>query len=864
MLKRIEVFFFLYVVVHLGFLFGFVHGVAMGDSEGVKKPLTDKDVWSSISEKAESSRPLEVRFNEPAKHWTDSFPIGNGRLGAMVWGGVATETLNLNEDTLWTGTPGYYTDPGVPPILSEVRKLVDDGQYAAATTAALNLSGDASNVYQFLGDMKLEFDDSNATYDKGTYKRVLDLDTATVKVEYSANGVEYLREYFALNPDQVIAMKISGNKLANLNFTVYLDSKLHHHSYVNDKNQIIMDGSCQGRRIPPKVYGNDSPILRGPPKSNESSNPQGIQYSAVLDLQISDGAGGVRVLDGRKLRVEGCNSAIILLVASSSFDGPFTKPVDSKKDPKSSSISKMDSVKRFSYGDLYARHIDDYQALFHRVSLQLSKSSKNVTVNPLRENTDETISTAQRVKSFKINEDPSLVELLFQYGRYLLISCSRPGTQVANLQGIWNKDIEPAWDGAQHLNINLQMNYWPSLPCNLNECQEPLFDYISSLSINGKKTAEVNYNASGWVAHQVSDLWAKTSPDRGQAVWALWQMGGAWLCTHLWEHYTYTMDKDFLRNKAYPLMESCASFLLDWLIEGRGGFLETNPSTSPEHTFIAPDGKPASVSYSSTMDMAIINEVFSSIVSAAEVLGKKEDALIARVRKAQPRLYPTKIARDGSIMEWVQDFEDPEVHHRHVSHLFGLFPGHSITLEKTPDLCKAADYTLYKRGEDGPGWSTVWKAALWARLRDSNHAYQMIKHLFDLVDPDRERDYEGGLYSNLFTAHPPFQIDANFGFSAAVAEMLVQSTVKDLYLLPSLPRDKWANGCVKGLKARGGVTVSICWSEGELDEVGLWSKNQNTEKSLHYGGITATVKISSATVYTFDKQLKCVKTQSLY
>ncbi|KAL2460299.1 Alpha-L-fucosidase 2 [Abeliophyllum distichum] len=820
----------------------------MGDRKWVKKSFTDRDVWSPSLERADSSRPLEIRFNGPAKHWTDALAIGNGRLGAMVWGGVANETLNLNEDTLWTGTPGDYTDPGVPPILSEVRKLVDDGQYAAATTAALNMSGDQSSVYQLLGDMKLDFDDSHATYDEGTYKRVLDLDTATVKVVYSADEVEYVREYFTSNPDQVIAIKISGNKLARVNFTVYLDSKLHHHSYVNDKNQIIMDGSCQG----PKVYGN--------------GNPQGIQYSAVLDLQISDGAGAVRVLDGRKLRVEGCNSAVILLVASSSFDGPFTQPVDSKRDPKSSSLSIMDSVKRFSYADLYARHVDDYQALFHRVSLQLSKSSKNVTVNDssLREDTDETISTAERVRSFKTNEDPSLVELLFQYGRYLLIACSRPGTQVANLQGIWNRDIHPPWDGAPHLNINLQMNYWPSLPCNLNECQEPLFDYISSLSTNGKKTAEVNYKASGWVAHQVSDIWAKTSPDRGQAVWALWQMGGAWLCTHLWEHYTYTMDKDFLRNEAYSLLESCASFLLDWLIEGRGGFLETNPSTSPEHIFISPDGKPASVSYSSTMDMAIINEVFSSIVSAAEILGKNKDALIARVRKAQPRLYPTQIARDGSIKEWAQDFEDPEVHHRHVSHLFGLFPGHTITLEKTPDLCKAAEYTLYKRGEDGPGWSTVWKAALWARLHDSNHAYQMIKHLFDLVDPDRESEFEGGLYSNLFTAHPPFQIDANFGFSAAVAEILVQSTVKDLYLLPALPRDKWANGCVKGLKARGGVTVSMCWREGELDEVGLWSENQNTVKSLHYRGITATANISSATVYTFDKQLKCVKTQALF
>ncbi|XP_028057133.1 alpha-L-fucosidase 2-like isoform X3 [Camellia sinensis] len=769
-----------------------------------------KDLWEPSLLEEEASRPLEVRFGGPAKHWTDALPIGNGRLGAMVWGGVQSETLNLNEDTLWTGIPGNYTNPDAPKSLSVVRKLVDDGQYSEATTEAVKLLDNPSAAYQLLGDIKLEFDDSHASYSEETYSRVLDLDTATTKVKYSVGEVEFVREHFASNPDQVIVTKISGSKSGSLSFTVSIDSKLQHHSSVNGKNQIIMEGSCPGY-------------------------PKGIQFSAILDLQISD-VGTIYLLDDKKLKIEGSDWVVMLLVASSSFDGPFTKPSDSKKDPTSESLSTLNLIKNLSYADLHSRHLDDYQKLFHRVSLQLSKSSKNVGENGrldrnknlssatdlcLESNEAKTVSTAERVKSFQTDEDPSLVELLFQYGRYLLISCSRPGTQVANLQGIWNKDIAPAWEMLQ-----------------------------------------VNYEASGWVVHQVSDLWAKTSPDRGEAVWALWQMGGAWLCTHLWEHYTYTMDKGFLESKAYPFLEGCASFLLDWLIEGRGGYLETNPSTSPEHTFIAPDGKPASVSYSTTMDMSIIKEVFSAVVSAAQALGKSDDDLVDRVRKAQPRLYPTKIARDGSIMEWAQDFEDPDPHHRHLSHLFGLFPGHTITVEKTPDLCKAANSTLYKRGEEGPGWSTVWKTALWARLLDSEHAYRLVKHLFNLVDPDHESDFEGGLYSNLFTAHPPFQIDANFGFSAAIAEMLLQSTVKDLYLLPALPRDKWANGCVKGLKARGGVTVNICWNEGNLHEVGLWSKNQNSIR-LHFGGITVAVKMSSATVYTFNNQLKCVKTYSL-
>ncbi|KAK2974520.1 hypothetical protein RJ640_018685 [Escallonia rubra] len=852
--------------------FSFAHGLiisrgAVGtrDWAVVGRPTADKDVWSSSLAGEGSSEPLKVRFSGPAKNWTDAIPIGNGRLGAMVWGGVASETLNLNEDTLWTGTPGNYTNPGAPKVLSEVRKLVDDGKYSEATTAAVNLSGNPSDAYQLLGDINLDFNQSHDAYKEETYQRELDLDTATVKVKYSVGEVEFTREHFASNPDQVIVTKLSASKSGSLSFTVSFSSKLHHHSYANGHNQIIMEGSCPGRRLPPKVYGKGKPKRLPMPKG--ISNPKGIQFSAVLDLQISNGAGAVYVLDDNKLKVEGSDWAVLILASSSSFDGPFTRPSDSKKDPTSESLSAMNSIRKFSYSELYARHLDDYQKLFHRVSLHFSKSSKSVPEGGssasdmhVEGTTDQTVSTAERVKSFQIDEDPNLVELLFQYGRYLLIACSRPGTQPANLQGIWNNDIEPAWDGAPHLNINLQMNYWPALPCNLDECQEPLFDYISSLSVNGLKTAKVNYEARGWVAHQVSDIWAKTSPDRGEAVWALWQMGGAWLCTHLWEHYTFTMDKEFLENKAYSLLEGCASFLLDWLVEGPGGYLETNPSTSPEHMFIAPDGMPASVSNSSTMDMAIIREVFSSVVSAAEVLGKTEEILIKNIRKAQPLLYPTKIAKDGSILEWAQDFKDPEVHHRHVSHLFGLFPGHTITTEETPELCKAADYTLIKRGEDGPGWSTTWKAALWARLGNSEHAYRMVKHLFSLVDPIHESDFEGGLYSNLFTAHPPFQIDANFGFSTAIAEMLVQSTVKDLHLLPALPRDKWANGCVKGLKARGGITVSICWNEGDLHEVGLWSRNQNIVKRLHYRGTIVMANILSGTVYTFDKQLRCINT----
>ncbi|KAL3722309.1 hypothetical protein ACJRO7_034651 [Eucalyptus globulus] len=815
-------------------------------------------------EHTDDSEPLKVTFSGPAKYFTDAAPIGNGRLGAMVWGGVASELLQLNEDTLWTGIPGNYTNPNVIVALAEVRKLVDDGEYADASAAAVYMLGNPSEVYQLLGDLKLDFDDLHLTYAEETYSRELDLNAATVRVGYSVGNVQFSREYFSSYPDQVIVMKISASKSGYLSFTVSLDSQLHHHSYVKGSNQIIMEGACPGKRIPPEANDNA---------------PKGIQFCAILDLKISDDIGMINVLDDKTLKVEGSDWAILQLVAASSFNGPLVDPSESKKDPTADAVRVLKTIRNLSYTELYARHLSDYQNLFQRVSLKLKKSSSSnsatgfaspktgepssVTCPYNKGSSNGRISTADRIRSFAIDEDPSFLELLFHFGRYLLISCSRPGTQVSNLQGIWNKDIAPIWDCAPHLNINLQMNYWPCLPCNLADCQEPLFDFLSSLSINGSKTAEVNYEARGWVVHHQTDIWAKSSTIPGKVKYAIWPMGGAWLCTHLWEHYMYTMDKDFLENKAYPLLEGCATWLLDWLIEGCDGYLETNPSTSPEHNFIAPDGRPASVSYSTTMDIMIITEVLSAVVAAAEVLGYTDSNLVDKVKKAQTRLRPIKIGMDGSIMEWSLDFEDPEVHHRHLSHLFGLFPGHTMTLEGTPDLCTAAKKSLYKRGVDGPGWSTTWKVALWAHLHDSEHAYGMIKHLITLVDPDHEVSFHGGLYSNLFAAHPPFQIDANFGFIAAVAEMLVQSTVKDLFLLPALPRDKWGSGRVKGLKARGGVTVDICWSDGELHEVDVWSEDRNSLQKLHYKGTSVKVDIASRRIYTFNGQLRLLKTSSL-
>ncbi|CAN6299687.1 unnamed protein product [Urochloa humidicola] len=817
----------------------------------------------------EEARPLKIVFASPARYFTDAAPIGNGRLGAMVWGGVESERLQLNHDTLWTGGPGNYTNPKAPAVLSNVRSLVDNGKYPEATAAAYDLSGDQTQVYQPLGDIDLIF----GKHIKHTnYKRELDLHTATVNVTYTVGDVVYSREHFSSNPHQVIATKISANKPGNVSFSVSLTTPLDHKIRVTDANEIIMEGSCPGER----------------PHNNASDYPIGIKFCAILYMQTDGANSRVEVLKDNMLKLDGADSVVLLLAAATSFEGPFIKPSESKLDPVLSAFTTLSVARSMSYSQLKAYHMDDYQSLFQRVSLQLSRGSNyQLRANRLGQSAeagsqDATVSdyafqiadctrsavlrdsvkpTVDRIITFKDNEDPSLVELLFQFGRYLLISCSRPGTQISNLQGIWSNDPSPPWDAAPHPNINLQMNYWPALTCNLSECQEPLFDFIGSLSINGAKTAKVNYEASGWVSHQVTDLWAKTSPDAGDPVWALWPMGGPWLATHLWEHYSFTLDKQFLEKTAYPLLEGSASFLLDWLIEGHMNYLETNPSTSPEHYFIAPDGKKACVSYSTTMDMSIIREVFSAVVLSADILGKSDTNVVQRIKKALPNLPPVKVARDGTIMEWAQDFQDPEVHHRHVSHLFGLYPGHTMSLAQTPDLCKAVANSLYKRGDEGPGWSTSWKMA---HLHNSDHAYKMILQLITLVDPKHEVSGEGGLYSNLFTAHPPFQIDANFGFPAALLEMLVQSTGTDLYLLPALPRNKWPHGCVKGLKARGGVTVNISWKEGSLHEALLWSSGgQDSIARLHYENQTATISLSSGQVYRFSRDLKCLKTWPL-
>lgn len=805
---------------------------------------------------------VKLEYFEPAAFWTEALPVGNGRLGAMVWGGFTPDLLQLNECTLWSGGPKDWNNPEAAEYLQQVRDLVWKGDFVGATNLSQSkmLGPDQGQVYQPLGDIVLDFGESHyENIDTNAYQRELDLETAMVHVSYNAMGVEFSREIFASYPDQVVVMRMNASKAASISCKISLRSQLPAFITTDETpHRIIMQGRCPG---------NISTLLA----ESQVCNNVGMAFAAVLEVQVQGSNANVRLGisadddNQNQLVIGSADSVLLLLAASSSFDGPFKDPSTSSKSPLATSLGVLDSIATLPYSTLAARHLQDYQPLFKRVSLDLSRPEANNKCSDADPGVvTAMLSTKDRVKLFVENEDPSLVALLFNFGRYLMLASSRPGSAATNLQGIWSAGLHPAWGCTPHTNINLQMNYWPAEICNLSECHQPLFDLISVLVTNGSTTAMVNYNKRGWVAHHIVDIWGLTAPCSGDPVYALWPMGGAWLCTHLWEHYQFSLDKQFLSEVAFPILKGCAEFLLDWLVEDpTGNYLVTNPATSPEHEFISPDGKLASVSYATTMDMAIIQEVFSAITSAAHVLKNTTDvdmAFLQQVRDASSRLFPPQVGSDGLLMEWALPFQDPDPQHRHMSHLFGIYPGHSLSLQTTPHLCDAAVQSIIKRGEVGPGWSTAWKTALWARLWDANKAYVMVKRMFTLIDDEQTEESlsGGGLYGNLFCAHPPFQIDGNFGITAALAEMLVQSDGKNIYLLPAM--GTWADGEVCGLRARGGLTVSkLRWTQGMMEVVHIeLSKEAAIDEPmfLHYKNAIAELHdLQPGIVYCFDASL---------
>ncbi|MBP1666058.1 MAG: Alpha-L-fucosidase, partial [Bacteroidetes bacterium] len=763
-------------------------------------------IGNSLFSQSPETKMLRLWYDKPADsqspdikkintEWLKALPVGNGFMGAMVYGDVNRELIQLNEKTLWSGSPDDNNNPVAAGTLGKIRQLLFEKRYKEANELTGKTQvckgvgsgrGSGGEVpygsYQTLGDLLLDFG-KNSLY--SNYTRELDLNRGVIKISYKQDGINYQREIFVSYPDRALVMHFTVNKKGAISFKARL-TRPERFTISNEKTNLMMQGT----------------LING-------KGGDGMQYAVRLKAIAQ---GGRVVYSDSLISIQGADDVTMLLTASTNYTQEY--PLYLGDDPKIKTLDQINIAASRPYPALLKRHTDDYSSIFNKVSLNLSGHKP------------DTVPTDIRLKNqLKNPDDFYLQEVYFQFGRYLLISSSREGSLPANLQGVWSNKIQTPWNGDYHTNINVQMNYWPAEVTNLQECFEPFSSLIESLVKPGEVTAAVQYDATGWCVEAITNVWGYTAPGEGTS-WGMYVAGGGWVCQHLWDHYEFTMDLKYL-ERVYPVMLKAAQFYLDWLVKDPlTGKLVSGPSTSPENQFVAPDGSIGSICMGPSHDQEILYELFTNVLEASKIL-KDNNPLLPKIGIALNNLASPQIGSDGRIMEWSEEFKETEINHRHVSHLYMLYPGHQIDPLTTPDLAKAARKSLDARTDIGTGWSLAWKVNFWARLKDGDRAYQLLKNLLRPIDnTGLNMSNGGGTYPNLFCAHPPFQIDGNFGGTAGIAEMIMQSQNGWIELLPALPKI-WKNGEVNGLVARGGFVVNIIWKDNKPQNVIVKSNVSN-------------------------------------